>query len=91
MVKHLTAEADALFTFLDNPDVDATNWRSEQAIRPAVVNREVWGANRTWRGAATQGRIMSAIRTATQQGIDPIDFLIRLARAPDPGAVSLIA
>ena len=71
LVKHLTNEANALFTFLDNPNVDATNWRGEQAIRPAVVNRKVWGGNRTWRGAATQGRIMSAIRTATQQGVDP--------------------
>ncbi len=91
LVKHLAAEADALFTFLRDLNVDATNWRGEQAIRPAVVNRKVWGGNRTWRGAATQGRIMSAIRTATQQGIDPLDFLIRLARAPDPGAVSLFA
>ena len=91
LVKHLTNEANALFTFLDNPNVDATNWRGEQAIRPAVVNRKVWGGNRTWRGAATQGRIMSAIRTATQQGVDPIEFLIRLARAPDPGAASLFA
>ena len=91
LVKHLTNEADALFTFLQRPDVDATNWRGEQSIRPAVVNRKVWGGNRTWRGAATQGRIMSALRTATQQGIDAIEFLIRLARAPDPGAVSLFA
>jgi len=22
-------------------------WRAEQAIRPAVVNRKVWGGNRT--------------------------------------------
>lgn len=29
---------------------------------------------------ATQSRIMSAIRTATQLGIDPIDFFIWLAR-----------
>lgn len=91
LVKHLAHEADALFTFLCDTDVDATNWRGEQAIRPAVVNRKVWGGNRTWRGAATQGRIMSAMRTAVQQGIDPIDFLVRLARAPDPGAVSLFS
>jgi transposase len=91
LVKHLANEADALFTFLCDTDVDATNWRGEQAIRPAVVNRKVWGGNRTWRGAATQGRIMSAIRTAVQQGIDPIDFFVRLARAPDPGAVSLFS
>jgi len=89
LVKHLVNETDALFTFLHDTGIDATNWRGEQAIRPAVVNRKVWGGNRTWRGAANQCRMMSAIRTATQQGLDPIEFLIRLARAPDPGVVSL--
>ncbi|MHB8496702.1 MAG: hypothetical protein ACYDES_01665 [Acidimicrobiales bacterium] len=34
---------------------------------------------------------MSALRTAVRQDIDSIDFFIRLARAPDPGAVSLFA
>jgi transposase len=91
LVKHLSNEADAMFSFLYDADIDATNWRGEQAIRPAVVNRKVWGGNRTWNGAATQSRIMSAIRTATQQGIDPIGFLTRLARAPDPATVSLFA
>src|SRR5664280_1644383 len=91
LVKHLTNQADALFTFLADPAIDATNWRGEQAIRPAVVNRKAWGGNRTWRGAATQGRIMSALRTAVQQGIDPIEFLVRLARAPDTATVNLFA
>jgi transposase len=89
LVAHLNNEIDALFTFLTHPGIDATNWRAEQAIRPAVVNRKVWGGNRTWRGAATQGRIMSALRTAVQRGIDPIEFLVQLARAPDPATVSL--
>ena len=89
LVAHLNNEIDALFTYLTRPDVDATNWRAEQAIRPAVVNRKVWGGNRTWRGAGTQSRIMSALRTAVQRGIDPIEFLVQLARAPDPAAVSL--
>jgi transposase len=87
LVAHLYAEREALFTFLTHPGVDATNWRAEQAIRPAVVNRKVWGGNRTWRGAETQGRMMSVLRTATQQGVDAIDFLSRLARAPTPAAV----
>ena len=89
LVKHLVAEAPALFTFLARPDVDATNWRAEQAIRPAVVNRKVWGGNRTWRGAATQGRIMTVLRTATQQGVDAIDYLAHLARAPNPATFPL--
>ncbi len=82
LVKHLYNERAALFSFLTNEGVDATNWRAEQAIRPAVVNRKVWGGNRTWRGAVTQGRVMSLLRTASQQGIDAVDYLTCLARAP---------
>ncbi len=59
LVAHLANEASGLFRFLADPRVDATTWRAEQAIRPAVVNRKVWGGNRTWRGAATQGRILT--------------------------------
>lgn len=89
LVKHLHAERHAIVTFLTHPGVEATNWRAEQAIRPAVVNRKVWGGNRTWRGAATQGVIMSVLRTATQQGVDAIDWLARYARAPDPAITPL--
>jgi transposase len=89
LIKHLYTERDAIVTFLGRPDVEATNWRGEQAIRPAVVNRKVWGGNRTWRGATTQGTIMSVRRTAAQQGVDTIDYLARYARSPDPARVSL--
>jgi len=37
---------------------------AEQAIRPAVVNRKVWGSSRTQRGAQAQGILMSVLRTA---------------------------
>ena len=37
---HLATEFSAIFTFLWDPSVDATNWRAEQAIRPAVVTRK---------------------------------------------------
>jgi hypothetical protein len=33
------------------PGLEATNWRAEQAIRPIVVARKVWGRNRTPCGA----------------------------------------
>ncbi len=82
LVKHLGVELDALFTYLTIDDIEATNWRGETAIRPAVVNRKVFGGNRTRRGAETQGRIMSVLVTANQRGIDAIDYLVGLARAP---------
>ena len=34
---HLATEFPAVFLFLWDPSLDATNWRAEQAIRPAVV------------------------------------------------------
>ena len=89
LVNHLRNEKDALFTFLADPDVDATNWRAETGIRPAVVNRKVWGGNRTENGAMTQGRVMSVLRTATQQGLDAVQLLVDFARDPTPGIVQL--
>jgi transposase len=89
LVAHLHNERHALFTFLARPDVPATNWQAEQGVRPAVVNRKVWGGNRTWRGAATQSRMMTILRTAAQQGIDAIDWLAAFARAPGLSATTL--
>jgi len=82
LLKHLANEREALFTFLTHDGIDATNWRAEGAIRPAVVNRKVWGGNRTEPGARTQEVLMSVLRTAAQQGHDVIEYLVRCARAP---------
>jgi Transposase IS66 family len=48
--KFLEKHLDDLLTFLRHSGADATNWRGEQAIRPAVVNRKVWGGNRSGSG-----------------------------------------
>jgi transposase len=88
LIKHLRHERHALFTFLTTDGVDATNWRGEQGVRPAVVNRKVWGGNRSDAGAETQGRLMTFLRTAHQQGADAIALLVDLARAPNPGVVA---
>ena len=88
LIKHLHHERHAIFSFLTIDGVDATNWRAEQGVRPAVVNRKVWGGNRTSRGAETQSRVMTFLRTAHQQGVDAIDMLVELARAPDSGVVA---
>jgi transposase len=70
--------------------VQATNWRAEQAIRPAVVNRKHWGGNRTWHGADTQQVLMSVIRTARQQHTDPLALLADLLRQPAPTATAAL-
>jgi transposase len=83
--KHLTAEADAVFRFLLDPTLDATNWRAEQALRPAVVTRKMCGGgNRSRRGAQTQQILTSLLRTAQQRGLDTTETLTRLLQAPKP-------
>ena len=59
--RHLFAHLGEWFLFLFDPTVDATSNRAEQAIRPAVVNRKVWGGNRTAAGARAQSVLMSVI------------------------------
>lgn len=85
ILNFLDKHNQALFTFLKFPgEVDATNWRAEQAIRPAVVNRKVWGGNRTWSGAAAQSTLMSVIQTLKQRGLDAFHFLRRQLTSPKP-------
>lgn len=84
LIKHLRSERDALFTFLRDPRVPATNNLGEQEVRPAVVTRKVWGGNRTWNGAAAQEVIATVIRSARRQGLDPIALIEPVLRSPTP-------
>lgn len=84
LAKHLLKHALQWFWFLIDPEIDATNYRAEQAIRPAVVNRKVWGGNRTWPGAQRQHILMSLIRTCSQRAVDPFAFLIKALCRPKP-------
>ena len=81
---HLTRESTAIWSFLFDPTIDATNCRAEHAIRPAVVTRKVWGGNRTWRGAHAQQTLGSIIRTAHQRHLDPHAVLVSMLHAREP-------
>jgi transposase len=78
---HLWQHVDEWFTFLNHPEVEPTNWEAEQAIRPAVVNRKVWGGNRTWAGARAQETLMSVLETCRRAGRSGLDFVSQTLRA----------
>ncbi len=82
--KHLANEFPAVFLFLRDPSIDATNWRAEQAIRPAVVIRKVCGGNRTRKGADTQQVLSTVVRTARQRGLDLPPLIAEMSRAREP-------
>jgi transposase len=82
---HLAIEFPAVFTFLLEPDaIDATNWRAEHALRPAVVTRKVCGGNRSARGARTQEVLASVLRTIHQRQLDAGAILPQLLRSRPP-------
>src|SRR3954465_10504238 len=78
---HLWKHLDEWFTFLSHPEVEPTNWEGEQAIRPAVVNRKVWGGNRTWAGAHAQEVLMSVLETCRRAGRSGLEFISQTLRA----------
>ena len=84
LAKHISNQGIHWFWFLIDPTIAATNYRAEQALRPAVVNRKVWGGNRTWLGAQAQGILMSVIRTCEQRSLKPFDFLLDVLCRPQP-------
>jgi transposase len=88
LAQHLWAHRDDLFTFLRQPELDATNWRAELAIRFGVILRKVWGDSRTWPGARAQSVLMSVWRTCWQQGRSALGFLSQRLRGR-PVAVAM--
>jgi transposase len=85
LAKHLANHIWQWFWFLLEPGRDATNYRAEQALRGGVVNRKVWGGNRTWPGGAAQAILTSVFATCLLGHLQPVDYLSQLlCGAPPP-------
>jgi transposase len=76
--KHLAAHRDELLRFLYDSQIEPYNWPAEQAIRPAVVNRKVFGGNRMPAGARAQEILSSLFATGKQRDTASLSFLSNL-------------
>ena len=79
---HLFRQQSHLFTYLCSEGIDATNYRAEQALKMPIVNRKVWGGNRTEDGAAAQGILASVLKTLALSGRHAVDWISGLLRDP---------
>jgi transposase len=77
---HLMNHFEQWFAFVFEPGIEPTNWQAEQAIRPAVVNRKVWGGNRTPAGAKAQSILMSVLETCRRQTHRILDYVSQSLR-----------
>jgi len=84
LAKHLANHRDEIFVFLKKPWIEATSWPADQAIRPAVANRKVFGGNRDPRGARAQEILSSIAATCVQRGVEVFDYLGRVIRSTPP-------
>jgi len=76
-----------LFTFLDDPSLEAANNRAERALRPAVIARKSSCGNKTLRGKRTWEILTSLAATCYQPSQDSVEYLRPfLALAPAPSA-----
>jgi transposase len=80
--KHLRNHERQLLPFLAFPGLEPTSCQADQAIRPAVVNRKVFGGNRDPSGARAQEILSSIVATARQRRIPIFEYLSRILRAP---------
>lgn len=81
LAEHLWRHSHEWFAFLTDPTIEPTNWKAEQALRPAVVNRKVWGGNRTAAGARAQAVLMSVLETCRRQRRVIVDYISAVVRA----------
>jgi transposase len=81
LAKHLWNHSEQWFMFVSDPTIEATTWKAEQALRPAVVNRKVWGGNRTAAGAHAQGVLSSVFETCRRQTRSALDYLSQTLRS----------
>jgi hypothetical protein len=69
LAAHLTTEFPAVFGFLFDFTLDATNWRAEQALRAGRRSPEI---------------LSSVVQTARLRDLDPREVLVDLLRSPQP-------
>jgi transposase len=80
LARHLWDHFEQWFAFVFDPRIEPANWQAEQAIRPAVVNRKVWGGNRTAAGARAQGVLMSVFETCRRRTLSVVDHVSQAVR-----------
>ena len=78
---HLSRHHEEFFLFLKHPGIEATSWPADQAIRPAVSNRKIFGGNRDPAGSHAQEILSSIAATGEQRGVDIFVYLNRVLRA----------
>ena len=75
MAREMLGQADYLWTFVSNEDIEPTNNAAERDIRPAVLWRKGSFGTDTAEGSRFVERILSAVTALKQQRRPLLDYL----------------
>jgi transposase len=81
LIKRLRRHRHEMLTFLDHESVSPYNNHAEQQMRVAVHTRKVSQQNRSTQGAKTHAILLSHFRTADLQKLNPLDYVMQMAKA----------
>lgn len=81
LIKRLRRHRGELLTFLDHEGVSPYNNHAEQQMRTAVHTRKVSQQNRSLQGAKTHAIFLTLFRSAQLQALNPVEYVLQLARA----------
>lgn len=84
--KAILKHRDALWTFVDDPQVEPTNNEAERALRHAVILRKLSFGTQSDRGSRFIERMLSAVDTLRKQDRDVLGFLMSALEAHATGA-----
>jgi hypothetical protein len=73
LATRITRHLDALFVFVEEPDVPATNNAAERSLRHLVTCRKISGGTRSPAGTATTMTLASLFGTWRLHGLNPLD------------------
>jgi transposase len=77
-IRYVINEKKYLMRFLENPNVDISNNRAENAVRPFVIGRKNWLFSDSTKGVDASAAWYSIIYTAYQNGLNVEQYLTEL-------------
>lgn len=83
LLKRIAKYKEDIFRFVENPNVDYHNNRSEQQLRPVVISRKMSFGSDTPEGAKRMCVLHSVVETCKLQNIKPIDFIAKIINHAD--------
>lgn len=84
LCQRLLRHEGELFEFVRQAGVEATNNRSERAIRGLAVVRKISGGSRSEEGSRTRMRLQTLFSTWVGRGLDPFAECLRILAAQSP-------